>query len=254
MLRAFAVAFTLLGHAAELLFWGSPLMQWMAFSLWTGVDLFFCISGFVIARGLLEAVPSGSSWADFVGFAIPFWIKRIFRIWPSAFLWLGATLALTFLANRSGAFGSFSTNLGDAIPAVLQVANFHYIRCLYFKIGVCSNAEGVYWSLSLEEQFYCVFPIVLFLLGRRLLIPALILGILVQFPLTRPAWSPMWGVRTDALMFGILIAATSSAPLRKLFEPTFLSGTRAIGFLAICACFCWRRFPFPWPSCRFTPA
>jgi peptidoglycan/LPS O-acetylase OafA/YrhL len=234
VLRAFAVTFTLFGHAAELLFWGSPALHWMAYSLWTGVDLFFCISGFVIARGLLKEVPSGSSWADFVSFAVPFWIKRIFRIWPSAFFWLGATLVLTLVANRSGAFGSFWTNLGDTLPAVLQVENLHYIRCLYFKIGVCSNVDGIYWSLSLEEQFYCLFPIVLFLLGRRLLIPALILGIVAQLPLARSTWDPMWGVRTDALMFGILISAIRFAPLTKLLEPTFLSGTRAISFLAVC--------------------
>jgi peptidoglycan/LPS O-acetylase OafA/YrhL len=236
VLRAFAVSFTLFGHAAELLFWGSPTIHWMAYSLWTGVDLFFCISGFVIARGLLENLPSQTNWSAFINFAVPFWIKRIFRIWPSAFFWLGATLMLTLAANRSGAFGSVWTNLGDTWPAVLQVENLHYIRCLYYKIGVCSTVDGIYWSLSLEEQFYCVFPILLFLLGRRLLIPVLFIGIAIQLPLSRSAvnWDPMWGVRTDALMLGILIAATRSLPLTKHLEPTFLKGWRAIAFLGLC--------------------
>jgi peptidoglycan/LPS O-acetylase OafA/YrhL len=228
VLRAFAVTFTLFGHAAELLFWGSPLIHWMAYSLWTGVDLFFCISGFVIARGLLKEQPHGRTWIEFVNFAIPFWIKRIFRIWPSAFFWLGATLVLTLIANQSGAFGTFWTNVGDTIPAILQVENLHYIRCLYYKLGVCSNVDGIYWSLSLEEQFYFLFPFVLFLLKPRLLIPALFIGILVQLLLTRSAinWDPLWGVRTDALMFGVLIAATRSAPIVKLLEPRVLARTQ----------------------------
>lgn len=237
VLRAFAVTFTLFGHTAELLFWGSPAIHWMAYSLWTGVDLFFCISGFVIARGLLREVPSGSAWPDFVNFAVPFWIRRIFRIWPSAFFWLGATLALTLVANRSGSFGSFQTNLGDTIPAMFQVENIHYIRCLHYKIGVCSNIDGIYWSFSLEDQFYFLFPFVLFLLGRRFLIPVLIVGIAVQLPLTRSAttWDPMWGVRTDALMLGILIAAAGKAPIVRLLEPTALAKRLpSILFLAVC--------------------
>lgn len=225
VLRAFAVGFTLVAHSSELLIWGGSIIYWLAYSLWTGVDLFFCISGFVIARGLLKELPATKTRSSFISFAVPFWIKRIFRIWPAAFFWLGATLVLTLFANRSGAFGNFWINLGDTIPALFQVANLHYILCIHYKIGACFNAQGIYWSLSLEEQFYCLFPIVLLLLGRRLLIPALLVGIALQLPLPRAVTTmdPMWGLRTDALMFGILIAALRSSPLAKRFEPTFLA-------------------------------
>jgi peptidoglycan/LPS O-acetylase OafA/YrhL len=222
VLRAVAIAMTLIGHSSELLFWGGRAVVWSATSLWGGVDLFFCISGYVIARSLIEEVPRSGGGAAFLKFAIPFWIKRIFRIWPAAFLWIGIALLLASFFNRTGSFGPLRANLADALAAVLQVANLHYLDCLTFKNGDCYTLMGIYWSLSLEEQFYILFPFLLFLVPGRFLIPLLVAGVAVQLPLSRPPWSPFWAIRSDTLMLGVLIALVQIKPVTRLVEPVFL--------------------------------
>src|SRR5262249_6765248 len=131
-----------------------PFRAWLApLGLWGGVDLFFAISGFVIASSLLRQ-PRHRSFSEF---ALPFYVRRIFRIWPAALLWLLVPLLASRYFNTSGAFGHTRTLIGESIAASLQVAN------VYFGLCQCGK-EYVYWSLSLEEQFYILFPLLLFFL------------------------------------------------------------------------------------------
>lgn len=74
-----------------------------------------------------------------------FWIRRAFRLLPSAWLWLALILACCLLLNRSGAFGSLSANLAASLAGFLQVANFRFADSFYrYEYG----ASFVYWSLS----------------------------------------------------------------------------------------------------------
>ena len=180
-------------------------------ALWSGVDLFFCISGYVIASSLLrEAGPQ----TTIRNLAFPFWIRRIFRLWPSAWLW--ALLAVMLAAATSHGYGLFEATApvaSDAAAAILNVANFHYYHCLAAQS--CGSLT-VYWSLSLEEQFYWIFPLLLLVLPRRALVAVLIAIAAIQIALPRPNSfttvqpSLLWLVRTDAICLGILLA---------LFEP-----------------------------------
>jgi peptidoglycan/LPS O-acetylase OafA/YrhL len=223
VLRAVAILMTLVGHTAELLYYGGPVITWSAVSLWGGVDLFFCISGFVITRTLIDSVPPRSGTANFLRFAIPFWIRRVFRIWPAAFFWLGVAILLSIFFNKFGSFGTLEANLRDALAAVFHVANLHYYDCLTLKSGTCFNLVGIYWSLSLEEQFYFIFPFVLFAFSTRSLTWILLTGVLLQLFLPRPPWSLMWALRSDTLMLGVLIAiAQTRREVIALAEPYFL--------------------------------
>ena len=80
-LRAIAVLLVVFAHA-DVIFPRSGIGQW------TGVDLFFCISGYVITRSFEryfdDAIAEGRWWAA----ARAFWVRRIFRLAPSAWLWL----------------------------------------------------------------------------------------------------------------------------------------------------------------------
>lgn len=229
VLRAVAILFTLVMHWVWPLFGllgpaGKAVQQSTAF--WTGVDLFFCISGFVIAESLLRSGPIGRGWPGFVRLVTPFWIRRIYRLLPSAWFWIAASIALSFAFDAHGYFGHPMSNIADGLAAVLDVANFRYQQCV--PAGSCGDL-GIYWSLSLEEQFYLALPILMFALGVRGRL-VLVLGALclLQMFVPRPngflpqEGSPLWFVRTDAIILGVLLACWKQHPSYASMEPTFL--------------------------------
>lgn len=223
LLRAIAVGFILLHHSPDLFVWNDMWRNIFAItSFWGGVDLFFCISGFVIASSLLRETRSGS----FIGFAIPFWIKRIWRIWPAALLWALIGILASKFFNRSGVFGDFHSNLMDGIAATMQVANLHFMECWNYDRGVCGKL-GIYWSLSLEEQFYTLFPFALFFVPRRWLCLGLLVSVVFQFFLPRPIAGVLWLIRTDAICYGVLIALAQQTVFKDKLFPAFLQGKPA---------------------------
>jgi peptidoglycan/LPS O-acetylase OafA/YrhL len=227
LLRGIAIVFVLIEHIRiNLLTWtggeGTPLYHYFGF--WTGVDLFFAISGFVIARSLLRSLDGTSGFTEFFNVAIAFWVRRAWRLLPSAWLWLGLIMFAVFFLNRSGAFGTFRANFEASIAGILQVANF---RVLIVFQRYAAGASFPYWSLSLEEQFYLLLPFAIFLARRRL--PYLLaFAIAAQFFIRRggPGTSFLGLIlnqtRSDALLFGVLIAIWSHRETYRLVEPLAL--------------------------------
>ena len=190
-----------------------------------GVDLFFAISGFVIARVLLPRLAACNNHAAFIRTSIAFWIRRAWRILPSAWLWLAIILTATWGFNRSGAFGSFDATAAGSIAAVLQFYNLHFAHC--FMSYDC-GANFFYWSLSLEEQFYLVLPLLIFLCRRhpRGLVTVLIGLVLLQLLTQRSLLGVTF--RTDALLLGVLIAIAASRNGERRQMPNLLVPPRFI--------------------------
>jgi peptidoglycan/LPS O-acetylase OafA/YrhL len=236
VLRAVAVIFVLIEHIRLNLFpWvgGEHERLYIYFGFWSGVDLFFTISGFVIARSLLPTLQTAGNIGAALNATIAFWVRRAWRLLPSAWLWLGLIMACVIAFNRSHAFGSFHANFEGVIAAVLDVANFRVMMTFgRFETG----AAFPYWSLSLEEQFYILLPLAV-LIGRRWLPYMLIAGVLAQLFVTRSgAGTSLLGLilnqlRSDALMLGVLIALWSAHPTYRLFEPSGLRARPIVGFL-----------------------
>jgi len=130
-----------------------------------GVDVFFVISGFLITS-LLLAEHGGRGRIDLGRF----WLRRARRLLPAVALTIAVTCVLVAVAHLP--VDGRSTR-GDALAALGYVANWHFIltRQSYFAAFGLPSPFRHLWSLSLEEQWYLVFPPVLLgalaLAGRR---------------------------------------------------------------------------------------
>lgn len=237
LLRGFAVLLVVVHHAqANLISWTTPALTrfYSYFGGWVGVDLFFAVSGFVIARSLvprLHAQPDGPAARRET---LSFWMRRAWRLLPSAWLWLLVILLATLTFNSSGVFGSLEANLEASVAAVLQVANIRFAQAfMQWEYG----SSFVYWSLALEEQFYLLFPL-LILLSRRWL-PYVLFG-LVALQLFSPRSVMLMMFRTDALALGVLIALWSAQPSYRRLQPALLArrglGVGVLLVLLLCLC------------------
>ncbi|MBF0677171.1 acyltransferase [Pseudomonas sp.] len=224
LLRGFAVLFVVIHHAADNLFtWSTPGLTrfYSYFGGWFGVDLFFAISGFVIARDLVPRLQQSYGTTHTLNITLAFWVRRAWRILPSAWLWLAIILIASLAFNQSGVFGTFRTNFEASIAGVLQVANIRFAETFMQREY---GGSFVYWSLSLEEQFYLLFPL-LILLSRRLLPYLLLALVLIQIFSVRSVM--LMSFRTDALALGILLALWTQHSSYLLIKPKILSGHRA---------------------------
>jgi peptidoglycan/LPS O-acetylase OafA/YrhL len=221
-LRAVAILLVVILHAAPFL--NVKALNYVGAH--TGVDLFFCISGYVIYRSfqpILDRHRDDGRWWPSV---LAFWTRRVFRLVPSAWLWLAISIACSWAFNRTGWFYDFTGSLKGAIFIVTNLANFA------FASGTLGgNAQ--YWSLALEDQFYLLFPFFLLIFrGASRWIILVVLIFVQALPNRLLEVNPyLWATRLDALMFGCLIAQFAGSTLRSKFEPKFF--TRRIAALGV---------------------
>ncbi len=141
-----------------------------------GVDIFFVLSGFFIT-GILIRERTATGKLSFRNF----YVRRVKRILPSALLVLTVTVAGSYLllpATRA------KSTLLDALYASIFMSNirFEALGADYFQRGQPPSPVLQYWSLSIEEQFYFVWPfmlVALFAISRR-------------FFLREKSWAPQW--------------------------------------------------------------
>jgi peptidoglycan/LPS O-acetylase OafA/YrhL len=141
-----------------------------------GVNLFFVLSGFLIARILL--VSKDKNYGQTGGlktYMRKFYIRRTLRIFPIYYLSL---LGLWLLHDASVR--------GKVWWQVLYASNI-YIATKQTWLGITDH----FWSLAVEEQFYIFFPILIFFIPRRWVVPFFV-GLLVASVALRGYW---WWIR-----------------------------------------------------------
>lgn len=194
-IRGIAIVTVCLAH------YGVPILQRGGF----GVDVFFTLSGFLITSILLgEYGRSGD-----ISFR-NFYIRRLLRLFPALFCLLIVYGTLVTLFGKN-----LSRHYGDIALVFFYVANWAGAA------GLNRPGElGHTWSLSVEEQFYLLWPVILYLLikkwgGKGLLAASLTLTLLSMsetFLMARsvPWWRLYYGFDTRAftLLFGCCLAIT----------------------------------------------
>lgn len=126
-----------------------------------GVDIFFVISGYVVCGSLLKS-PIQNFWS----FVSGFYARRVLRIYPA----LIAVLTTTGILSRLFIPDSYlsSMNKATGLAAFFGASNFLLVFKTdgYFSHSAELNPFLHTWSLAVEEQFYFLFPLILFLLLR----------------------------------------------------------------------------------------
>jgi peptidoglycan/LPS O-acetylase OafA/YrhL len=198
-LRAFAVTGVLYAHDLQ----GHRLANWTGN---LGVRLFFVLSGFLITGILLRARGEAARTGAGRQFRV-FYARRALRIFPAYYF----ALAAAWLGG---------------VPDVRQALSWHlaYLSNVHImRVGHWPVWTGHLWSLSVEEQFYLVWPALILLLPRRALGPA-ILTVVLLGPLSR-GW----------------MAATNAPELAVWTLPFALLDSLGMG--ALLAWSQWRRTP-----------
>jgi peptidoglycan/LPS O-acetylase OafA/YrhL len=178
-----------------------------------GVDVFFVLSGFLITSLLLEEVRRTGRVS-----LSAFWARRARRLLPALVLVL---LTVGVVTALTATYTERASVRGDLLTTTGYVANWHFIdTSSYFAdIGVDSPLEHT-WSLAIEEQFYVLWPLLVFGVAATGLKPRTGIGLLallgagVSLSLLVVLWSPGGVERaymgTDARIFEPLLGAAGA--------------------------------------------
>jgi peptidoglycan/LPS O-acetylase OafA/YrhL len=201
-----------------------------------GVDIFFVVSGFVITRSLWHEMQTTGR-VDL----LQFWARRIRRIAPAAATVLLAMALVGFCFPDVGgrAYGR------DIVSAALSYFNWRQVA---HSVDYLAHDDGLnpvlhYWSLSIEEQFYLVWPVALmslaFLMGRTAWLAAAVLlsvslcAALYLAPINSPLAFFGTGTRAWQLLAGALVAMLGPAggPVRGY--AAWIGGVAVAGALIV---------------------
>jgi len=244
--RGVAIVIVLINH----LLWSSPATgsRVMDFVVrvraagWVGVDLFFSLSGFLITGILFDTLHTGNYFKNF-------YARRVLRIFP---LYYGVILLLLIFIHP--------LRFGQGRQLYLLLAYLQNTSLWWngSQSIVIRELTGHMWSLAVEEQFYLVWPVLIFWIRdrRKLLLTAVAMAamapaarlLLLHQGATFEATYKLTFCRADSLLAGAWLALILRGGLRD----TVLRYAAPVFWLAVflCATIAWRTGSFDWESSR----
>ncbi len=225
--RGIAIILVLFDHIQAALF-GRYWLPWMQTGQ-HGVTIFFVLSGFLISSKLLETPTDRIDLKSF-------YIRRFFRLMPVAWAYLGILWISGQISGQRWISGS-------------EIASCVFFYRNFFGPGLSLNAAH-FWSLSIEEQFYLVWPFLLLLAGIRIsrwFAAGGAMAIAIYREMHWASYEHQWlsfqtEVRADALLIGCLLALLLADPkLRSVIQRWC-----RVGWIPALAALLWAVARFHW--------
>lgn len=170
---------------------------------WSGVDLFFVLSGFLIGGIIFQN-------HEKKGFLKIFWIKRACRILPLYLLVCFCCVLLKHLLDAKKFAWLF-----DGLMPFLSYFTFTQNFFMGARETYGGGFLSVTWSLAVEEQFYVFAPLAVLLFGKRVIViiaPLVAVSLALRWIYTGLDTYVNTLFRMDALLLGVLVYITASTP------------------------------------------
>jgi peptidoglycan/LPS O-acetylase OafA/YrhL len=205
---------------------------------WTGVWLFFVISGYVVTLSAIARHPSGSAWHGLA----EFFRRRVRRIVPVYYAYIGVGLL-------------FCVTTGAEIGILTVASLLGFFNNIAMALGhgeLASWPVGHLWTISVEMQFYVLYGILLFMASRQTLVAVLFFALLAA-PVLRLIASIFIGgsgwnneasayaiysgsfLHIDSFATGALLAiAAQNGSLHRIARPLTIAGFACLaGYAAV---------------------
>ena len=218
---------------------------------YVGVDIFFVLSGFLITHLIVKDIASHQ-------FAISsFYARRLSRLLPAALMTIVVTMLLAVVLMPPPMLDGIRTS---AVASVFYVSNiFFWLDSGYFSDDAITKPLLHMWSLSVEEQFYLVYPFILwgaFRIGgirfiRNTVLAMTVLSFILclflthYFPSSAYFLMPsrFWQLGTGALLVLLNIADLENRPTRS--KAPFIAGMISVVLILISVFLYGEDTPFP---------
>ena len=211
-IRGIALLAVMLSHGGErYILQTSRIAKLFVYAMvpgWSGVELFFVLSGFLITGILIRSKSAENYFSSF-------YMRRFLRIFP-----------IYYFAITVGMLAAHYNPWWNSMmpPERMRIAYYFYAQNwpLFWNHGAYMTVSvfGHFWSLAVEEQFYVVWPLVVWLLPEDGILSLCTAGLVIALPLRfymvhRYAESLGAMVLTTSRMDGLLIGAILAILLRR---------------------------------------
>ncbi|HWF67785.1 MAG TPA: acyltransferase [Acidobacteriaceae bacterium] len=234
-IRGFALLAVMLSHGGPLILRGGLLSKLLVYAMipgWAGVELFFVLSGFLIAGILLKSKSADNYFSSF-------YIRRCLRIFPIYYLVVTVGLIVSL----------YNPWWNSLLPSLVKtrVAYYFYLQNwpIFWGHGLFSNGVfGHFWSLAVEEQFYLVCPMVIWLLPENSILWLCTAGLVAALPfrffiVQRYAEDftamALTSSRIDGLLIGVMLAIflrRGQIPIRWVYL-MLATGGAIVAYIAV---------------------
>lgn len=185
----------------------------------TGVELFFIIAGYFLMKSLSKIQTSQPASQPAKVYPIKellqFFVKKFQRLAPSAYFWCFIAVIFSFITGNHKLWLEPHIMLQKFFATLIWFRNFNE--------AANPTALGYLWAVSLEMQFFILFPLIYFLIGKQ---RTLYLSILICFVMAfyRLGGNYNWLFRFDSMLYGVItyyiIEKINSQTLQSIFCTT----------------------------------